>query len=188
MAEITITKIDAAQRQLRMAIRLWFAEADPLCTQVLARHAYQIVHDIHWKVKKADILLAGMKEEHKGFLRRMLNDPTDFAKHSDRGRVGKLPDIILDTDITKGFIIGAIAGLQDMQQDLAYEEHAFNFWHHIHEPELCTDAGQQFFKDHFKVEVVNVLRAMPKDEFFKRVLNVLRRDRAAHNAPPAVMR
>jgi hypothetical protein len=45
MAE-TIAKLDAAKRQLTVAIRLFFNHADPVAIHTLAAAAYQILYDL----------------------------------------------------------------------------------------------------------------------------------------------
>jgi hypothetical protein len=45
-ATIVVTKLDAARRQLRTAIRLWFQEADPASIHTLAHAASEIIHVI----------------------------------------------------------------------------------------------------------------------------------------------
>ena len=48
-AEITLTKLDAAKRQLRTAIRLWFEDGDPVSVHALAYAAYEIAHVVSKK-------------------------------------------------------------------------------------------------------------------------------------------
>lgn len=42
--KLTITKLDAARRQLHTAIVLWFNDGDPISTHTLASAAYEVVH------------------------------------------------------------------------------------------------------------------------------------------------
>jgi hypothetical protein len=42
--KITISKFDAARRQLNTAITLWFADGDPVAIHTLAYAAYEIIH------------------------------------------------------------------------------------------------------------------------------------------------
>jgi hypothetical protein len=47
VAKITITKLDAARRQLGIAISLWFQDGDEVAIHTLACAAHQIIHDIN---------------------------------------------------------------------------------------------------------------------------------------------
>jgi hypothetical protein len=51
--KITVTKIDAAKRQLRTAIRLWFEDGDPVSIHALAFAAYEIAHVVSKKRNRA---------------------------------------------------------------------------------------------------------------------------------------
>ena len=53
--KISISKLDAACRQLDCAIELWFADGDPVSIHTLACASHQIIHDI----KKLGHPLAG---------------------------------------------------------------------------------------------------------------------------------
>ncbi len=44
---IEVTKLDAARRQLRTAIRLWFAEDDPISIYSLGYAAHEVLHTLH---------------------------------------------------------------------------------------------------------------------------------------------
>jgi hypothetical protein len=43
---ITVSKLDAAHRQLRTAIRLWFMDGDPIAIHTLACAAHDIIHTL----------------------------------------------------------------------------------------------------------------------------------------------
>ena len=47
--ELTVTKLDAAKRQLETAIRLWFHDAHPVSIDTLAAAALQVLVDINTK-------------------------------------------------------------------------------------------------------------------------------------------
>jgi hypothetical protein len=68
-AKITVTKLEAAQRQLRTAIRLWFEGGDPVSIHTLAFAAYEIAHVVSKKRNRArrDLIFDTLmiKEEHR---------------------------------------------------------------------------------------------------------------------------
>jgi hypothetical protein len=46
---IRVSKLDAARRQLRTAITLWFSGGDPVATHTLAFASYEILHAVSKK-------------------------------------------------------------------------------------------------------------------------------------------
>ncbi|HZF30263.1 MAG TPA: hypothetical protein VE907_14190 [Gammaproteobacteria bacterium] len=52
----TITKIDAARRQLATAIELWFADGHEVSTYTLAYASHEIIHALHKKHGLGDLL------------------------------------------------------------------------------------------------------------------------------------
>jgi len=44
-----INKLDAAKRQLRAAIRLWFDDGDPVAIHTLAHASHEIIHSLFKK-------------------------------------------------------------------------------------------------------------------------------------------
>lgn len=47
MDTMQITKLDAARRQLKTAIRLWFSDDDPVSIYALTYAAHEVLHDLH---------------------------------------------------------------------------------------------------------------------------------------------
>jgi hypothetical protein len=66
-ATIMITKLEAARRQLRSAIGLWFSDADFVTIHTLAAAAYQIIHDLNRRNKGPRLLIDTklVKDEYK---------------------------------------------------------------------------------------------------------------------------
>lgn len=175
--EITVTKLDAARRHLRLAIDLWFKDADPVPTHTLARAAFQIIRDLTLRKKKVELLYNSdlVKPEFRRAVNAKLREPSDFMKHADRGKAGMLTEVTFNSDLTRGFIQFAIIGLGHLQQQLGPEEVTFDSWHFVHKPELFTDAGTKIFEKIFDAEEVAILRDLPKSEFFERAGHAIRR-------------
>src|SRR6266478_5939088 len=49
MTILKLKKLDAAQRQLRTAITLWFHDGDPVAIHALAFAAYEVIHTVSKK-------------------------------------------------------------------------------------------------------------------------------------------
>ena len=92
---ITVTKIEAAQKQLCSAIELWFADADPISIHTLAAASHQIIHDLNRKNKGPELLLDTMfiKDEFRQEYKNFMKDASNFFKHADRGKMGSAKEI-----------------------------------------------------------------------------------------------
>jgi hypothetical protein len=55
-AKITVTKLDAAKRQLRTALRLWFDDGDPVSIHTLLAAAHEIIHTLYRRKGLRDLL------------------------------------------------------------------------------------------------------------------------------------
>jgi|GEM_PF-1017083 len=87
MGEIRVNKIEAAQRQIDVAIRLLFANEDPVAIHTLASAAFRILRDVaekngsvqeHEEVKKR--IVPGKEKEFWS----MLSKAANFFKHGAR--------------------------------------------------------------------------------------------------------
>src|SRR5437660_11025323 len=83
----TIAKLDAAERQLAQAIRLFFDRGDEIAVHTLASAAYQVLSDLCAKrgiareIEDSEILAEiGVKGEFIAAMRK----PQNFFKHADR--------------------------------------------------------------------------------------------------------
>lgn len=83
----TITKLEAAERQLAQAIRLFFDQGDQIAIHTLASAAYQILSDIgkqrgiSREIEDSTILEEmGVKKQFLAAMRT----PQNFFKHADR--------------------------------------------------------------------------------------------------------
>lgn len=88
MTFMTVTKIEAAERQLRQAIRLFFDRADAVSVHTLASAAYQILIDIckergiAREMEDSEILVQmSVKKEVIDAMRQ----PQNFFKHAHKG-------------------------------------------------------------------------------------------------------
>jgi hypothetical protein len=86
---LTISKLDAARRQLETAIRLYFSTGDPVSIHTLSAAAYNVIRDINKKrggspLIMKDQFLERVKDEHKEEARRKLNEAENFFKHANR--------------------------------------------------------------------------------------------------------
>ena len=78
-ADVAITKIEAARRQLDCAVRIFFAGEDYLAIHTLAHAAYSVLSDLHRERENDAINLA-----LKSIDRQRMNSIANFLKHADR--------------------------------------------------------------------------------------------------------
>jgi hypothetical protein len=82
----SITKLQAAERQLRVAIRLFFKRRDLVAVHTLAAAAQELLRDlgrprgIKSTIKDNDLI----RPEYKKVVLDILNEPQNFFKHADR--------------------------------------------------------------------------------------------------------
>jgi hypothetical protein len=165
-APLKISKLDAARRQLRTAITLWFNDGDPVAIHALAFASYDILHAVSKKrdpnrrklVFDSDLF----PEEFRKELNIGIKKTAHFFKHADRD-----PQAIIEFNpvTSECFIIFAITALQLCGESIGVEEIAFLLWIHIHKPHLLTGAGEKKLIDNLPVEVLRQLRGTAKNNF-----------------------
>lgn len=86
---LTVSKLDAAKRQLETVIRLYFVYGDPVAIHTLTSAAYNVIRDINKKrggptLFAKDGFLDYIKEGHEKEVRGLINGAENFFKHADR--------------------------------------------------------------------------------------------------------
>src|SRR5688572_3918269 len=85
LAKMSVSKLDAATRQLDCAIRLWFSDGDPVSIHTLVGASYQIIHDINTKRGGKHLLFdaAFIKDGYRKQVRDFMRKDFMFFKHAD---------------------------------------------------------------------------------------------------------
>jgi len=170
---IKVSKLDAARRQLKTAIVLWFEDGDPVSIHTLAFAAYEIVHVVSKKRnRQRDLLFDSrlIKDEGKTSWSLLLKSSANFFKHA-RNDADKTLEF--RPSLTELFFIYTIAGLQLSGESLSPEESAFMFWLQLHRPDLLAEGGRVMFLDRIPVEHLEDIQRLPKTAFFKAILEAL---------------
>ena|SRR3989344_7680571 len=86
---LTISKPDAARRQLETAIRLYFQNGDPVSIHTLTAAAYNVIRDVNNKrsgdpMLTKDKILEYVKPEFQKMFRDKMNEAENFFKHANR--------------------------------------------------------------------------------------------------------
>jgi len=110
---ITIGKLEAAQRQLRTAITLWFDDGDAVSVHTLAFAAYEIFHAVseHRDPYRRDLLFDTLliKDEFRRDWNKLVRREANFFKHGDRDAEAVID---FDPDLSEWFILYAIVARQ----------------------------------------------------------------------------
>jgi hypothetical protein len=88
MAEMKISKLDAAKRQLETAVRLYFSEADPVSIHTLSAAAHSLLSDVNKSragvPMLTESLLQNVRRDKVDEAKRRLSAAANFFKHADR--------------------------------------------------------------------------------------------------------
>ena len=80
----TISKVEAARRQLDVAIQLYFQDGDEVAIHTLAAAAFELVTSLRVHAGEPDDLLEQIIPERRAEFLRMWRRPQNFFKHADR--------------------------------------------------------------------------------------------------------
>jgi hypothetical protein len=165
---IRIGKLDAARRQLRTAITLWFNGGDPVSVHTLAYAAYEIIHTISKKrdPNRRDLLFDSLliKDEYRTEYNALVRRHANFFKHAD-----KEGDAIIEfnPELSELFILFAILGRELCGESPTEEESIFLWWFQINNPRLLTEQGQKTVADLLPINNLESLKILTKHEFFQ---------------------
>lgn len=128
-AELLVTKLDAARRQLQTAVRLYFNYADPISIHALTEAAYEVLAAINRKrggpkVLK-ELILDYVTPEYQKEVRDKLNEAKNFIKHAERD-----PDATLSFKPAQSDLLLLEAGekYQVLTGELLPEITVFRMW------------------------------------------------------------
>lgn len=185
--KITITKLDAAQRQLQTAVLLWFTGGDPVSIHTLAYAAYEIIHAVSKRMNpnRRDLLFDSLvvKDEHRGDFNFVLKKHANFFKHGNKADETEIDFYPVASEL---FIMFSILGLSSCGAVRSDEEVAYLAWIQIHHPEFLTDKGRKVVGETISVESMEELRALNRQEFLKAIRyasNSMRRSGVTFRVP-----
>lgn len=171
---IRISKCDAAKRQLRTAIKLWFDDGDPVAVHALAFAAYEVLHYICLKrdPNHSPVLIFDsplIEEERRREWNQLMRKEANFFKHADRDG-----DSVIEfkPDVSLYFLYFAIIARDECGEPDSDEESAFIVWLRINRPKMFSEEGRKHFKRRAKGHNVAELRNISKREFFQLWRNV----------------
>jgi hypothetical protein len=170
-----ISKLEAAQRQLDCAIRLYFDNDDLLSVHALSRAAFRVIYDLH---KPADEYRAIVEQTIKYLGWANFNAVTNFLKHADRDPLDQSEEPT-EEGIQVG--IGFAAMLyQRLAGYLTPEMKAFHLWMKVRNPDKFPSVREpdwEFEQDY--LDANEVLKDAPREARMltgKVLLQLLRKD------------
>lgn len=176
----TVGKLEAAQRQLALAIELWFRNRDPIPVYTLAHAAYEVIHQTTRDRRQITLLYdsAIAKDEYRTQWIDHWKRPANFFKHGLRG--SKMENTItFHPGAIEAFLLFSIVGLRAVGHHPTDEEETFMYWVYLNRPETLTERGRQQFVDDVPPDVLRHLRGLTRDEFFDKFMNAWRQRHAA---------
>jgi hypothetical protein len=167
---ISVTRIEAAQSQLRTAIEMFFTERDPVSIHTLATSAYQIIHDLNHERKGEPLLYDSdlIKDECRKQFVGLAKDHGNFFKHADKRRKRSSGDkVLFNPRQSEFFMLFAIKGVRQLGVRTSDVEEAFTYWVCIHQPQLLVADFRKALTEQVPVKSLQELRAMDREQFFE---------------------
>lgn len=164
--KFSVSKLDAAKRQLDTAIRLWFSDGDPVSIHTLVGAAYQIIHDINESKGRKDFIFDGafIKEEHRKTVVEWLRKDFMFFKHADR-----TPDAVTEF-VPLGslmFILGGMQTLRDLGERPSDAQQIFGAYMAFTRPEYISPELVAGLREQVPRDYSALVLRMEKNEFFQ---------------------
>lgn len=184
IAFITVTKLDAAKRQLRTAIELWFNEGDPVSVHSLLYASHEIIHRLFRDAGHKGLLFdldpeetlpkdTDATSEELDRLRKefpkYLHTAANFFKHANRQGEKDDEPYVFSPNVNEEFIQTCLVGLARLGEPADAVMRTFKFWYFIHRPEDFEKAGM-------KTPSAKTVQEwkIAKPEFFRRYMAGLR--------------
>jgi len=151
-ATLKVSKLDAARSQLETAVRLYFAEADPVSIHTLTCAAYQILSDVNRARGGSPMLKeqvpTWVRPDATAEAKRRLNEAANFFKHADRDH-----DDILEFSAgpTELLLYDAIRKYRELTAETVPVLGVYDAW-------FWLGPGTQFAKGPERQEVLERLR------------------------------
>ena len=173
-AKECVTKLDAARRQLREAVLLFFERRDPIAIHALAAGALQVLSDVAKAKGDAGLLKSGeyIREGYQKQWFQSLSEAQNFFKHADKD-----PDAVLDFKpaVTPFFLLDAALLEARISGKSCPAGKAYLLWFYIANPEVLIDGPANSF-------YTGALAQGIEPEDFDLFLNLVHTEEQAHGA------
>jgi hypothetical protein len=160
---IRVTKLDAAKRQLRTAITLWFTGGDPVAIHTLVSAAHEIVHTLFRRKGLTGLTFDSpvIRDERRRDFAKLIKQYATFFKHAQRD-----PDSQIDfnPELNDWLLVATANGLWRMGEAQGTTELILNAWLRLHDPSLFP---KDVFAESIPIETLIEFRNLGKKEFFE---------------------
>ena len=175
--KVAITKLEAARRQLRVAISSWFQDGDEVSIHTLACAAHEIINDINKHRGGKDLLVDSsvFREEYRTQVIKRFKKEMNFFKHADRDPEGVIDFV---PKVTEMFTINSLHGIELFGLKHDSTEAAFSIWFDLKNPQFLTEKGRRQFVEGLTSEQKKEFADMSPRQFFE--LYKLARERFSH--------
>ena len=134
---ITVTKLDAARRQIETALDLWFHEGDPVAIHTLASAAHRVVHDLAEMGGDGSVLLntnllTGWGLDAKAF-KKAIRAAETFFKHAQND---PHETFSFSLSQTERIFVSAIECYRRLVHEKSRLMTLFLYWFHIQYPQF----------------------------------------------------
>jgi len=163
-----VTKLDAAERQLKEAIYMVINQRDPISTHTIACSAHQILYDLARKKHISGNIKDIVPNRKKREWFNILNTPYNFFRHANKDTAKKIE---FNPTISHFFILDATYLYQELNDRLFYEAALFRLWFNKHYPDYVLKAhtGDRL------TDLMQELKAFFSDEDFKEYLKLIKK-------------
>jgi hypothetical protein len=157
---ITVTKLDAARRQIDTAIHLWFAESDPVSIHTLTAAARRITLDLSTHRKKhlglfdTSFIRKGMEKDYK----KTLREAETFFKHAKDDPDAQLT---FHPGFTEAYLLDSLLAFHILTGSSTFLMSAFHFRFLLFHPDAFRTDFLQMVKEPDRIK----FRAIPKKSF-----------------------
>jgi len=169
---LTLTKLEAAERQLKEAIRMLFERRDPAAVHTLVFASHQVLYDLCASSKNSSSLQYSLRdyryipEDQRQEWYRLLNSPANFFKHADRDPNAELT---FDPRMTEAFLLDATFLYQNLTEDLFHEGAVYRTWFFLKYPQALVENEFSNVLDSLRNKIID-----PNDFTFMRSMLDLR--------------
>ncbi len=169
-----ISKIDAARRQLDVALSLFFNDADPISIHTLTAAAHQILMDISGS-KGVKSLVKGLaldiiRQDKASLYLSAVNEAENFFKHADRDQSALLE---FNPAQTEYLLLDAVEMYIMLTNDIPEDMSIYQAWFRIKNPEFISDKAKNALKD-YDINI-KYYSGLGKSLFYKKFKEVLQR-------------
>lgn len=170
----TVGKVEAARRQLREAILLFFEGRDLIAVHTLAAASLQVFADVGATAGASSLLKDArfIREDKKKLWFDSLHEAQNFFKHADRDPSASLN---FKPSTTPYYILDSVLLEAQLQKSLSPASNCFLLWFYLAHPDVLTDEPYQTFS-----KATNATGIEAKDfEFFRELILRIEQQRGA---------